>query len=321
MTSVTPQAPGVVYVHGAGNKLPAADLKRAWDHDLFERDMGGQTRMAYYADLLYAEPAAIAADACAPQEALAALVASTSQRAGDAGPGDAGPGQGRSLAGRALAEEAELYARLSPRGQQLALRLSMAIAVQACARLPATAAAPPAAGPWGQEAALSGPLRQLLLRELLRRLVPDADAYLFGPQGAQIRQRLSQELDAVAGTAIVVAHSLGTVVAYDVLAAASPAERQVVLVTLGSPLGYPVIQELITQPVRVPASVRLWLNFADPWDIVTLDTTLGDEFRGGPGVIDVQVDNQSPNDHAPCGYLRLSQVRVAVAAALAEAHQ
>lgn len=303
----------VVYVHGAGNKPPAADLKRAWDQDLFERDMGEQTRMAYYADLLYPQPGAIITDACTPQEVIAALVADVGLSAADAG-----PGQVRSLADRALAEEADLYARLSPQGQQLALRLSMAIAVQACAQLPATAAVPSAAMPLGQELALSGPLRLLLLRELLRRLAPDADAYFFGPEREQIRQRLSQALDAVDGPVIVVGHSLGTVIAYDVLAETNSAGRQVVLVTLGSPLGYPVIQEFIAQPVRVPTSVRLWLNFADPWDIVALDTTLGDEFRGGPGVIDVQVDNQSPNDHAPCGYLRLSQVRAAVAGGRAE---
>jgi len=36
----------VIYVHGAGNKPPSADLKRQWDQDLFGADMGGRARMA-----------------------------------------------------------------------------------------------------------------------------------------------------------------------------------------------------------------------------------------------------------------------------------
>ena len=69
-----PATPTVVYVHGAGNKPPADDLKRAWDLDLFGHDMGQRTRMAYYADLLHATPSATGADACTQEEALAALV-------------------------------------------------------------------------------------------------------------------------------------------------------------------------------------------------------------------------------------------------------
>jgi hypothetical protein len=50
--SFAAEIPTVVYVHGAGNKPPRDDLKRAWDLDLFGQDMGDQTRMAHYADLL-----------------------------------------------------------------------------------------------------------------------------------------------------------------------------------------------------------------------------------------------------------------------------
>jgi hypothetical protein len=69
-----PATPTVIYVHGAGNKPPADDLKRAWDLDLFGHDMDQRTRMAYYADLLHATPSAIVADACTQDQALAALV-------------------------------------------------------------------------------------------------------------------------------------------------------------------------------------------------------------------------------------------------------
>ena len=111
--------------------------------------------------------------------------------------------------------------------------------------------------------------------------------------------------------------SLGTVIAYDVLSEASFAASVVpLLVTLGSPLGYAEIQDVVTRPLRLPTPVQLWANFADPLDLVALDTSLADEFQGAPRIIDALVDNPSPNNHAACGYLRASRVRSTVAAAV-----
>jgi hypothetical protein len=289
-----PQVPTVIYVHGAGNKPPQQDLKRAWDLDLFGADMGQRTRMAHYADLLHPTPGAIGADACTQGEALAALVRAT----GAAGEAPVGA-------------EGELLAGLTPQGQQLALSLSMSIATQAASQ--------PPAGPESLTAILPLPpsLRRLLLRQLLQRLIPDADAYFFTNRKEPIRERLRQALDAVAGPAVVISHSLGTVIAYDVLREQRFAGRAVpLLVTLGSPLGYTEIQDVVTKPLRLPAPVQLWANFADPLDVVTLDTSLADEFQGAPRIIDARVENPSPNSHASCGYLGASRVRSTVSAAL-----
>ena len=293
-----PATPTVVYVHGAGNKPPADDLKRAWDLDLFGHDMGQRTRMAYYADLLHATPSAIGADACTQEQALAALVLAAG--AAEAAPGDAPP-----------RDTAELLAGLTPRGQQLALSLSMSIAAQAVSRPPTVEERLTAILP------LPPSLRRLLLRQLLQQLFPDADAYFFTDQRQPIRQRLRQALNAVVGPVVVVGHSLGTVIAYDVLSEAAFAASVVpLLVTLGSPLGYTEIQDVITKPLRLPAPVQLWANFADPLDVVALDTSLADEFQGAPRIIDARVDNPSPNNHAACGYLGASRVRSTVTAAL-----
>ena len=43
----------VVYIHGIGDQLPPVALKREWDLALFGRDMGGQTEMAYWSDILH----------------------------------------------------------------------------------------------------------------------------------------------------------------------------------------------------------------------------------------------------------------------------
>lgn len=287
------QEPTVLYVHGAGNKPPADDLKREWDRDLFGRDMGGRTRMVYYADLLHRVPAAIGADACTLDQAVAAMVA------------DAGAAED---AGDAALDDADLLAGLTPEGQRLALRLSLSIAAQA-----ASQPAPPAAA----LLALPAPLRSLLLRQLLQRLIPDADAYFFTDRREPIRQRLRQALDAVDGPVVLVTHSLGTAIAYDVLSEARFAGRDVrLLVTLGSPLGYTEIQDVVHKPLRLPAPVRIWANFADPFDVVALDSTLADDFRGGPRIVDARVDNPAPNNHAACGYLGAGRVRATVNAAV-----
>jgi hypothetical protein len=292
-----PATPTVVYVHGAGNKPPADDLKRAWDLDLFGHDMGPRTRMAYYADLLHATPSAIGADACTQEQALAALVLAAS--AAEAVPGEAPP-----------RDAAELLAGLTPRGQQLALSLSMSIAAQAVSRPPTVEESLAAILP------LPASLRRLLLRQLLQQLIPDADAYFFTDQRQPIRERLRQALNAVAGP-VVVGHSLGSVIAYDVLSEAAFAASAVpLLVTLGSPLGYTEIQDVVTRPLRLPAPVQLWANFTDPLDLIALDTSLADEFQGAPRIIDALVNNPSPNNHAVCGYLRASRVRSTVTAAV-----
>ena len=92
-----------------------------------------------------ATPAAIGADACTLDEAVAAMVA-------DAAAAEA--------AGDGELDDGDLLAGLTPEGQRLALRLSMTIAAQA-----ASQPAPPAA----EVLPLPSPLRRLLLRQLLQR--------------------------------------------------------------------------------------------------------------------------------------------------------
>ncbi|MGH3697790.1 MAG: hypothetical protein ACRDRX_28060 [Pseudonocardiaceae bacterium] len=298
----TGQEVTVVYVHGAGNQPPREQLKRRWDDDLFGRDMGQRTQMAHYADLLHAQPAAIGADASTPDEALAALAAVTGEPVADLGAGSAGD---QAMA----AEEAKMFAGLTPRGQQLALSLSIHMATRAASQ-------PPTANQ-SVTGILPASVRRLLLRQLLQRLIPDADSYLFTDKRNAIQDRLRQALDAVSGPVIVVGHSLGTIIAYDVLSEPRFGGRAVpLLVTLGAPLGYNEIQDVITQPLRVPAPVVLWANFADPLDVVTLDTTLADDFGAGTRIIDTQVDNPALNNHDSGGYLRAPQVRSRVNAAL-----
>ncbi|WP_187645526.1 alpha/beta hydrolase [Streptomyces sp. TRM49041] len=84
---------------------------------------------------------------------------------------------------------------------------------------------------------------------------------------ARIRRRVAACLDAD-GPTVVVAHSLGTVVALETLHAH---EGEVpLLITLGSPLGVrtAVRPRVRPQPLSAPACVGRWLNFWDRDDIV-----------------------------------------------------
>jgi hypothetical protein len=293
-----------VYVHGSGNKPPRDDLKRSWDQDLFGRDMGQRTRMAYYADVLHDRPEAVGFDAGTPDEALAALSAQTGEPVAALGVGSAGD---RAMA----AEEAKMFAGLTPSGQKLALSLAIDMAARAASQPPILD------GSVTRVLPLPASVRRLLLRRLLQQFIPDANSYIFTDKRNAIQDRLRQALDAVDGPVVVVSHSLGTIIAYDVLSEPRFAGRVVpLLVTLGSPLGYTEIQDVIATPLRIPVPVQLWANFADPQDVVTLDTTLADDFGGAPRIVDTQVDNPSPDNHSSSGYLSAPQVRSRVAAVL-----
>jgi hypothetical protein len=119
-------------------------------------------------------------------------------------------------------------------------------------------------------------------------------------------------------TRVVVGHSLGSVVAYEVLAAA-PGYRVHSFVTLGSPLG---IRNLIfdrLEPAPVDSmgawpGVQAWTNITDDGDVVALVKRLAPAF--GPGVADHQVHNGA-KAHDVTRYLTTEQTGRAVAAGLA----
>jgi hypothetical protein len=83
---------------------------------------------------------------------------------------------------------------------------------------------------------------------------------------------------------VVIAHSFGSVVAYEALWEEGPDIE--LLVTLGSPLGMPgvVFEKLLPQPVKGrglrPNRVLRWVNVADPGDLIALPRGLGQKFEG-----------------------------------------
>jgi hypothetical protein len=105
--------------------------------------------------------------------------------------------------------------------------------------------------------------------------------------------------------AVVVSHSLGTVVAYDLLQREGRDRGwQVPLfVTLGSPLAVTAIRRAIS-PIRFPACAAHWFNAMDPRDVVALYPLDSANFGVEQPVENkMDVDNPTPNRHGIAGYL------------------
>lgn len=111
---------------------------------------------------------------------------------------------------------------------------------------------------------------------------------------------------------VVVSHSLGTVIAYNVLRQKSePLNWNVPLfVTLGSPLGVREIRKSVTDlspPARSPHSVSKWYNAMDERDFVALYPLTPNSFPLDPAAPEIEnytnIKNDTRNRHGITGYL------------------
>lgn len=103
---------------------------------------------------------------------------------------------------------------------------------------------------------------------------------------------------------VVVAHSLGSVVAYNLLRthAAELGWRINLLVTLGSPLGFSAIRRMLSPIQRAP--VDDWFNIADPLDIVAIAPLSATQCNFHPALrTKTSARNTSENHHGVGPYL------------------
>ncbi|MFG2295376.1 hypothetical protein [Streptomyces sp. NPDC048603] len=180
----------------------------------------------------------------------------------------------------------------------------------------------------------SRPLRLALIRRALdaltrnrffgavsdRLLISDLKQvrrYFSEPELRQAaRDRVAERI--TPDTRVVVAHSLGSVVAYETLCT-HPQWQPLTLVTLGSPLGLGnlVFDRLQPPPEggrgTWPGPVKTWHNLADEGDVVALVRELAPRF--GPGVQDGTVDNGAQM-HSMAAYLTAAETGTAIAAGL-----
>lgn len=173
-----------------------------------------------------------------------------------------------------------------------------------------------------------------IVARALEERTPDLGLYQGDPEKRNaVRQRLFDRLSIAHATGkeiMLIAHSMGSVIAYDVLADAErilPKLRVAHLLTLGSPLGVEAVKHILatpTRPLRVPDCVARWSNLADPADhYARWDARLVDDYADNAQgvsvadhlVINGYVDRLGKADHHKVyGYLRTPEVSAAVTA-------
>ena len=116
---------------------------------------------------------------------------------------------------------------------------------------------------------------------------------------------------------VVVGHSLGSVVSYNVLRARSKQPQGSVFITVGSPLGIDGVRNRLSRPLDSPTGVQKWLNAYDPADIVALYPLDEKHFNITPEVTNYRgVKNFTKNRHGIDGYLSDPTVAATIAKAL-----
>jgi hypothetical protein len=139
--------------------------------------------------------------------------------------------------------------------------------------------------------------------DMLDRFTHDVYVYLKQPP---VRRAVDALVAAAfkPGRSVVVGHSLGSVVGYNVLRAIDKDVDVVRYVTVGSPLGIRAIQGLLVQPLEMPACVRDWYNAMDERDVVALRPLDAATFPVRPPIRNkTSVKNKTKNRHGISGYL------------------
>lgn len=142
-----------------------------------------------------------------------------------------------------------------------------------------------------------------------------------------IRSRLADVLKKHKGKEIfLIAHSMGSIIAYDVCSFVVPDLKIDTFITMGSPLGLPIIVSKIAEELKMfnshvnklttPKNVaNSWINFSDIEDNVAINYNLSDDYdpnESGIKVKDIIIDNDyqingERNPHKSYGYLRSPQ--------------
>ncbi|HSF86606.1 MAG TPA: hypothetical protein VLG28_13245 [Acidimicrobiia bacterium] len=179
------------------------------------------------------------------------------------------------------------------------------------------------------------PLPWFVKKPLMKIFLRDVHHYLFNTEHTprpdetylvqdEIRGRYIADFDALqADRHVIVAHSMGTVISYDVLKRVPESLNVDGLITLGSPLGLSEIQEKMepeyTKDNGFPEKLSMWVNVADGLDPVCgADPVIANDYKkNGELVIqDIKVRNEGAFRHPVNKYLRQRQVQDALKTAL-----
>ncbi|MFQ6609284.1 MAG: hypothetical protein ACE5D7_00650 [Fidelibacterota bacterium] len=158
------------------------------------------------------------------------------------------------------------------------------------------------------------------------------DCHVVGNSGKRARESIRTRLeDALIRhrdkEILLLSHSMGSIIAYDVLSQINSGISIDTWITAGSPLGLPVVISKIVseqkgklQPitqVKTPESIASnWFNFSDLEDKVAIDYALAGDYSAnskGVGVLDAVVKNQyiihgKSNAHKSFGYFQTPEL-------------
>jgi len=299
----------IIYVHGIGNKPEPHVLKCQWDKALFGFDLGERSRLAYWVNrAYYPEPS--------PGTCATGDLVTTEELSGPP-----------SLGARALAADEPLQDFVGEITKDREARQTLMAIARRLDREP-TAASEKSLHAHEVDAKISPfpkPVRQWLTRRLTGALLRDVNDLFFVEERREImRNSLKERILAGGGPFVVIGHSQGSMIAYDVLCELSrkrPAPDVALFVTVGSPLGIREVQdqlEILTKQKRlaVPPCVRGWLNVADPLDPVAIDKRVKSDYAAHKGVViddNVEWNPDSPrHPHSGTGYLETKPVQRAV---------
>ena len=298
-----------VFVHGLARKPPLEKLKEIWlwglsvenpRPDVFPNSRAGIDLLSdgvphffnYYADVFYADDY---------ETDFRSYYESDQQLEKADGVAEVEPGlpqpKGATQREREFLENFEAEMRASP-GM----------------RIPETPPAPVLVEAGGQQLEIAAWLPRPVKEAVIRKAAMEAYYFLFDKEyerpgdkkrfmvRSELRGRLLRDLGAAADKGektVLVSHSMGTMVAYDVLRNCPDCPSVDTLITLGSPLGITEVQDELRAPgaktVDFPsAKLRRWINVYDPLDPVCgADPKFANDFTpvDGKRVEDVKESN------------------------------
>ena len=163
------------------------------------------------------------------------------------------------------------------------------------------------------------PLPWFIKKKIMEHFLKEAHAYLFNVDGVRdtIRDQVIEVLNAAAPDSpkVLVGHSQGSMIAYDILTGDDRCPEVDGLLTLGSPLGVDEVQDKLvwTRENGFPHKVKGdWVNVYDPFDVVArADPKLANDFKKGgeEAVVDVKEENWGKWRHSATKYFKGPKLR------------
>ncbi len=307
----------VTFIHGISNQPEPATLLEQWRVALLDDDgidlagLGVSLSMVCWADVLYPRPA----PAGAAQESNALeLEQGIDQEATDLAWLLAAPPEQQAFV-RRLAHDVGLESIVPGPDDQLD-RIDPDSPLEAVP--------------------LPAPLKRRLMRVFLRNVHHYLFNATFSPRQGEtyqvrdeVRSRMVKALHDGAnnpGPHIILCHSMGTVIGYDVLTDAIEIPAVDALITVGSPLGLSEVQAGLTPPwtaadgwPEARLGDRYWANVYDRLDpICGVDPRIANDYRwrGAERISDIEVSNSGGWRHSIAKYLGQPALRTALQLAL-----